>query len=625
MEISQQRAFQEVSKLFEGKDVDYYSITPSGGSSTSEWLFFVDAMPDALWSHPCYVVSYPKNISTSEIAPAPQSQELSFPPEEYDYQPYQVKDRHEDEPMEAVGEPEYFPLSRSSNNSSADRTYALIVGGSPQKQVNETADLFFNDCSFFYKTLVNRYNVPKQNIVPLLYYGNGRCPSKKDLDGDGINDIEDRVNDATISNIDKQLKYMSDALNKNDNLIVYIISHGTDPKHNKECLLYIAEEFLSADDFIPRIEPILAKGVNVTVVIGACYSANFVEKINNKGCVGIASAIGVAKMDTSSGRSVFLRYWAGAINRADYYNNKINADYNNDGYISFKEAFDYAAKKLEDFVFDQYYRQVPYFQSTPEHLIEQLAIDRVPADINIQPYSDSYDEEKGIYWNSPDIWLRRENDNKTDYQNVPTSNKTWIKVRVRNNGDMSSGEGKILRLYWAQASTVVASGMCKGNYLFKDEEPVGGHIADISIDNINPNANKIYSVNWSVPRELIQTGTRPDSHQFSIYAALVDDTEADADPVFEIGKFTNTAMSTFSAIEKTDTLRTSTMFFYNPLSEQKGYKLKINWRDDYSKDLFRYANVVVDMSPTVYRSWERGGKAAIAVVDNGYSPYAAQM
>ena len=90
-EITQQQAFGQISKLFENKDVDYYIISPKDNIENDEWLFFIDAVPYALWEHDCYVVTYPKN--TSDQNPQIKQMLLSSPPEDYNYIPYNVKKR----------------------------------------------------------------------------------------------------------------------------------------------------------------------------------------------------------------------------------------------------------------------------------------------------------------------------------------------------------------------------------------------------------------------------------------------------------------------------------------------------------------------------------------------------
>ena len=85
-EVSQQQAFEIVSKLFEGQGVDYYTITAKDNSDIDKWMFFIDMIPSALWSHPCYVVKYPKTGHVQEDAF--EKAQYSFPPEEYEYTPY---------------------------------------------------------------------------------------------------------------------------------------------------------------------------------------------------------------------------------------------------------------------------------------------------------------------------------------------------------------------------------------------------------------------------------------------------------------------------------------------------------------------------------------------------------
>lgn len=58
---------------------------------------------------------------------------------------------------------------------------------------------YWNDCSFIYQTLVNKYGVPKENIFPLMSDGDnpnedmrlttgGFASQSLDLDNDGVNE-----------------------------------------------------------------------------------------------------------------------------------------------------------------------------------------------------------------------------------------------------------------------------------------------------------------------------------------------------------------------------------------------------------------------------------------------------
>ena len=125
-EVSQQQAFEIVSKLFEGQGVDYYTITAKDNSDIDKWMFFIDMIPSALWSHPCYVVKYPKTGHVQEDAF--EKAQYSFPPEEYEYTPYQINSTHNEDldPNFIIAEPVPSRGNSEQNANEAKRTYALM-------------------------------------------------------------------------------------------------------------------------------------------------------------------------------------------------------------------------------------------------------------------------------------------------------------------------------------------------------------------------------------------------------------------------------------------------------------------------------------------------------------------
>jgi len=625
-EVSQRQAFEIISQQFDEQNVDYYSITAKDSVNSDKWMFFVDALPQALWEHTCYVVSYPKNTSTSGTAI--DKIKYSFPPEEYEYTPYQLNVL-----METDFNSDFIiaPLeSRGTYRKDAKRTFALIIGG--RTSVIDQPDRFDSDCRFFFQTLTKSYNIPKDNIYTLLnqpkeYDKNSQTYVLKDLDGDNLSDVTD---ESTQYNIQKYLANLENKIKTNDNLVIFISSHGSAPNAQGSSL-YISPVNLYADKFIQWIQPFINNKVNITVILGACYSKHFAEKLNQKGCVALAASDEVA---IRSNLSFFLRYITSAINGRDYNNGKkTDADYDNDSYISISEAFKFANTKIsgKEYVYHEDGRKKsvymhPYIQSTPEELADIIAINRVPSQLNIKQASTDKLLADGIYWNSPDIWLRNNFDKKEEHQQIElkgVSNRAWVNVRVTNNGDVKFVSGKTLRLYWAQATSILDSNLCK-NVTIYDNEPFGGHIADLKISDISANNSKVFSVRMDIPNELTLSSTHPEYHQFTIFAELVDDNDNNATS-FNIGRNSGTAQSTYTIIEQTDTVRATAMFFYNPLNEQKSYKLKFHWRDEESKNLFKYANVTVDMSPTVYRAWERGRNCTRAIASSNYSPYATEM
>lgn len=622
--VTQQQAFEQVSKLFEGRDVDYYELTPVNTSDQKDWIFFVDAMPIALWSHECYVVTYPKEYP-SRAKCTPKSEQLNFPPEGYNYKAYKVIDRSDfvidDEcSEELIIDPNDKTTPSLSGNSgqSSSRTYALIVGGEPTPEEKPYADKFFEDCALFYNTLTKNYKVPKEN-VDVLIYNPGSKTDSYDMDGDYESDIKGY---ATTSTIKDCIKGFSERMQPNDHLIIYIASHGAyNTDATKGTGLYIGSwDYMYASDLLQYLTPVINKKINTTVIVDACYSAGFVRLLNVDNCVAIASA------ESMSLRIDPLSYFSKYINEA--FKSK-SADTNRDGIITIDEAFQYTNDKVVNTKFRdpryKNYTQQPYMQSIPAGLSKELAIDKVPMLLSIGSNPET-SASYNVFWNSPDVWLRMIDDKKTEHQNVnfkSSDSKAIVNVKISNSGDMPYVSGKTLRLYWAQASAVTTPSMWNGNWT-KDEEPIGGHLADIKLTDISPNSSKTITHIWSIPSEIINSERHPEHHQFSIFAKIVDDVDVPDEQNFEIGSSLQSAQSTLSVIKKTDT-RISSVYFYNATDSAATYNLKLMCRNEGAKSIFGYANVIIEMSPTVYYSWLRGGKKALAVVDNGYSPYSSQL
>ncbi len=620
-EITQQQAFGQISKLFENKDVDYYIISPKDNIENDEWLFFIDAVPYALWEHDCYVVTYPKN--TSDQNPQIKQMLLSSPPEDCNYIPYNVKKRDDDD-FNTDFILDNSNISRGENSISAKRTYSLIVGG--KAMPDEESDRFDYDCRFFYQTLTKRYGVPYDNIYSLLQQCRTYDPVDKKLYPKNLGGGKNVDDNTTYNNIKKYLELLQTKVQANDNLIIFISSHGKVPD-SRGCGLSIHQQDLYADDLLPWIKPFLDNHTNVIIILGGCHSKHFAEQLNYPGCVVLASSDGPA-YGHKYRLTYFMRCITAALNGQDYDNGKkVNADLNNDSYISISEAFNFAYENLKDRTFGvQQTKMNPYMQSSPDGLAELLAINRVISDLIIRQAPNEELLNNGIFWNSPDIWLRNGCDGKEQPQYIRQSygtNRACVNVRVRNDGDIKYESGKTLRLYWAQASSMVNQyTFINGKYL---DEPTGGHIADIKITDIEPNQSKVFSTWLNIPKELTKGTTHPEHHQFTIFAALVDEKNMDLDHSFMVSKFSGTAQSTYSVIDNADTIRATSMFIYNPTNESKKYNLRFNWRDESSKDIFKYANVITDMSSTAYQSWLRGGKHGSAIVDNNYSPNSTQM
>lgn len=157
--VSKSDALAIAQKQFTGKDVDYYILS---NSSSAVWNIFVDAEPMKGWQHDCYVLIIPKYTTLDINTIIPNKVSMKMPPQE-DYDPLLVKNRYG---SNANLKPQVEKSTSSNgNNEAAQRTYAIILSGGVNK--NSNYERYWNDCSFIYQTLVNKYSIPKENIYPI--------------------------------------------------------------------------------------------------------------------------------------------------------------------------------------------------------------------------------------------------------------------------------------------------------------------------------------------------------------------------------------------------------------------------------------------------------------------------
>ena len=162
--VSKADALAIAQRQFQGRDVDYFILQDN---NLTAWTIFVDAEPMKGWEHECYLLSIPKTVSTSINVVVPTRKvERKLPPSG-NFVPLSVKNRYG---TNANSKPAVSKASQSNAaQAAAQRTYAIILSGGVNKMSNY--ERYWNDCSFIYQTLVNKYGVPKENIFPIMSDG----------------------------------------------------------------------------------------------------------------------------------------------------------------------------------------------------------------------------------------------------------------------------------------------------------------------------------------------------------------------------------------------------------------------------------------------------------------------
>jgi hypothetical protein len=257
---------------------------------------------------------------------------------------------------------------KSATTYDASNDYAVIISGGYDDENNYIR--YWNHCSALYSALVDVYNYSPSHIYVIMSDGTSsgedrvltvnpytRDSSPLDLDGDGTNDIQ---YSATKSNISSVFNTLSNILDENDNLFVYTTDHGGQTSGN-DVHLYLWGETMTDDEFATELDKVNAGKITVTMV--QCHSGGFIDKLEDEGRIITTSCNADQNAHTLNwSYSEFTYHWISAIAGETPEGTSVDADDNNDGWISMREAYEYAENA------DNQPDETPQYNSTPNNL-----------------------------------------------------------------------------------------------------------------------------------------------------------------------------------------------------------------------------------------------------------------
>jgi len=358
-QISIKQADRIVQEYVEKEIIEYYWLytnekivaDKNGVTTITDWkkepisvnsscfVYFIDENPFANWAHPCRYLFV--NNANGEL--------------------YEIKAKTPHENLETwkkitslpeISEGIKFDFSKNNPNFRSDiniqNCYAVIISGGYDLYNNW--ERYWNDCSAIYSILIQGYGYLKSNIYVLMSDGtdpaidrhliNGDYDSSPlDLDGDGLPDIQYA---ATKNNITMVFNTLADILTPDDHLFIFTTDHG-DLTHTGEATLELWYETITASEFALEVDKVNAGYINV--VMEQCFSGGFIthlEKLGRTIATACADSEYSYAMPPSYTYNEFVFHWISAVAGFTPFGDSVNADYNNDGYISIKEAFDFA-------------------------------------------------------------------------------------------------------------------------------------------------------------------------------------------------------------------------------------------------------------------------------------------
>jgi hypothetical protein len=323
---------------------------------SATWVFMIDDDPLANWEHPCRYVFVSQDLSSIAVryAMTPLSVQAVLT----------TRNASAVESLEVVVPFDYpaaLPTSnytRASNpllkhNGSVSNCYAVIISGGADKANNHIR--YWGDVSHMYSTLTVKYGYPKTNVYVLVSDGldpaidrSDDTNSPFDLDGDGRNDT---MAAATPENVSIVFARLEQVLTPNDQLFVFTTDHGG-PSDGGEWDVHLNLwnlEVLTDAEFKAMTENIQCP---VYFAMEQCYGGGFIDDLNQSNRLITTSA---RYNESSYAGNTFpwfnqwAYHWTAAL-RGSYPQQEspwldgesCDADYNEDGFVSFEEARLYA-------------------------------------------------------------------------------------------------------------------------------------------------------------------------------------------------------------------------------------------------------------------------------------------
>lgn len=625
--VSKQEALSIAKMGFYGQDVDYYlcedavlNVRSEGQnlsfSQSDTWIFFVDAEPLKGWEHDCYLICVTKRVRTDQ-SPVSRITKFRLPPNG-NFTPLEVKNRYG---KWANQKPHVKKVALSNDaKSAAKRTYAIILSGGHSKYANY--ERYWNDCSFVYQTLVNKYGVPKSNISVVMSDGTdpdadmhtttgGFKSSPLDLDNDGQPDIQYA---ATRANVRKVLSNLSQKIRKDDHLFFYVIDHGgtTDYKNQSYICLWDGES-LHDYELADWLRPFNDKSVYINAVLGQCFSGGFIEELTKVGCVVAAASKGSESSWACPDipYDEFVYQWTSAINEGNVFGQSVSSDVDKNHRVTMEEAFNYAYQHDR-----QRSKESPQYKSNPKSVGEDLAFNNLPEAVDL--YIKDNEEDTGkepnltttVFWDSPSIWVRNEEDGIEIHENPYYSKNhlaAVIYVKIHNRGKEDYTGGKWLHMYWARASTGFNAKAWKGQEYYTDNSVTGGHLEPAHIDTIKAGEYGIVRVTWALPRKLMAQDNGTEKHHFCLLGQIFNnwDPELKGSPM--VLQSNDIAQKNVSIISKENLQKGTNVFVRNIYKDNHKYSLEIRPRTLEDKPLLSKARLKLEMTTPIYDAWKRGG------------------
>ncbi|MBR3473268.1 MAG: hypothetical protein IKH22_11910 [Prevotella sp.] len=512
----------------------------------------------------------------------------------------------------------------SEQNDEANHTYAIIYNAAKDKYHNYEEK--WNDCLFMYQTLVNKFHVPSSNIKVLSGCGNSSIPDMfnanrtqfiptfLDIDGDNQSDVL-KANQQNLVNCINGFS----GLTSRDHILLFI----TGQQDNAQGCFEAWDKTSMSMWFITLgCSSRLQEARTFNVFVGTSWlslNSIYYEEDSGKDLV-VTNICGSNESPAYCSDKPYtdVTYqWLCALNEMDIHasggnnqqspyiiinNDTFGSDANNNGIVTMEEAYNYATSHSEGTYTSSMYSSRNY--------IKDLAFNFIPHNRDL--YMCDAINDGGIEfgttassiinhydsWNSPDIYLRNQDDGMQTQTHQPLvidgpNDKAYIYVRISNKDENYLGEGQYIQLYWACS---LISGIAKSAPI--GQFPIGGGTPlDYSslygtvgvklIDTtITYGGNSIMKFEWNIPETLSSFINQHSTVPISFMAIISKDSTAICSDLADVQHYASRtqqmrtiAMKDISNVQIANNQNEVTLFLQKTDNDSQNYDYQVLCND----------------------------------------------
>ena len=301
------------------------------------------------------------------------------------------------------------------------------------------------------------------------------------------------------------------------------------------------------------------------------------------------------------------------------------ADADNNGYVTMEEAFNYTKSNL----IELYNGNFPYIVSNTKDLKGKLAINHIPT--TSWPMIRDNEEDTGnepnnssiIVWNSPDIWLRNQNDGLTNQESEHIKeNEVYVYVRLSHNGgEVADKDAKRnVNLLWS----IKHLGEREPRTYMGPTE--GSFFAELHYtDELKQNDSTILCYKWSLPEDLQKRiSNNGNVLDVDIAAVITKEEEFAWYKYLDFPQHSTSACKAITVVDPTLGTKhskedspiqiskdgvTIPVVIYNSSSYAQTYDIKtIRDNSATGRSAFDFSEITMYLGNTLYKSWVANGK-----------------